>query len=266
MSQEALAGLVGRSRSWLSQVERGIHGVDRLSTLTDLATVLRCDVSDLLGDGRWRLAPNGGARVRAIDSIRTQLFSYSHLLVDQPKPWPLPQLRNAAVEVHRAYQAARYDAAAGMLPAVLAAADAYDGFNGRGNRETHLARCNVYAVSAKLLTKVGEAQLAWIAADRATHAALAADSPAGQGMATYQVACALLRSGRNEDAEHIAVRSAESLMSRARSDEPDLVSLAGSLWLLAAIIAGRRADRSEAMRRLATADELAGLLAPEFRS
>ena len=49
MSQDALAGLVGMSRSWLSQVERGIHTVDRLSTLTDLAAVLRVDVADLSG-------------------------------------------------------------------------------------------------------------------------------------------------------------------------------------------------------------------------
>src|SRR5829696_1349048 len=56
MSQNALAGLVGMSRSWLSQVERGIHTVDRLSTLTDLAAVLRVDVADLVGR-EWRLAP-----------------------------------------------------------------------------------------------------------------------------------------------------------------------------------------------------------------
>ena len=57
MSQDALAGLVGMSRSWLSPVERGIHTVDRLSTLTDLAAVLRVDVADLVGR-EWRLAPN----------------------------------------------------------------------------------------------------------------------------------------------------------------------------------------------------------------
>jgi transcriptional regulator with XRE-family HTH domain len=33
LSQAALAGLVGRSESWLSQVERGVRSVDRLSVL-----------------------------------------------------------------------------------------------------------------------------------------------------------------------------------------------------------------------------------------
>ena len=133
MSQDALAGLVGMSRSWLSQVERGIHTVDRLSTLTDLAAVLRVDVADLIGR-EWRLAPNGGSHVQAIDAIGRQFADYSHLLGEQPQPWPLPQLRNAAVEIHRAYQAAHYDRAASALPKVLAAADAYDGYGGTVER------------------------------------------------------------------------------------------------------------------------------------
>jgi len=260
MSQEALAGLVGKSRSWLGQVERGLRGVDRLSTLNDLAAILRCEVSDLVGTD-WRLAPNGSPQVRALDAIRTQLSSYPHLLGGDGRPWPLPQLRNAAVQINREYQAARYASAAAMLPDVLSAADAYDGFSGRTGRETHLARCMTYAVSAKLLTKVGEAHLAWLAADRATHAAMAADSTAAQGIAAYQVACALLRSDRTEDAERIAVRAAESLMPKAASDSPELVSLAGANWLLAAVIAGRRTDRSLSVERLATASRLGDLLA-----
>ena len=37
LSQAVLAGLVGRSESWLSQVERGKRGVDSHSVLTRLA-------------------------------------------------------------------------------------------------------------------------------------------------------------------------------------------------------------------------------------
>jgi transcriptional regulator with XRE-family HTH domain len=62
MSQAALAGLIGMSRSWLSQVERGLRGVDRLSTLNDLATVLRIDVADLIGRD-WVLAPDAPEHV-----------------------------------------------------------------------------------------------------------------------------------------------------------------------------------------------------------
>jgi transcriptional regulator with XRE-family HTH domain len=43
LSQTVLAGLVGRSESWLSQVERGRRGVDSHAVLTRLAEVLRID-------------------------------------------------------------------------------------------------------------------------------------------------------------------------------------------------------------------------------
>lgn len=50
LSQAALAGLVGRSESWLSQVERGLRQVDSHSVLLSLAEVLRVDVAELTGD------------------------------------------------------------------------------------------------------------------------------------------------------------------------------------------------------------------------
>ncbi|GAA4895913.1 helix-turn-helix domain-containing protein [Streptomonospora salina] len=50
LSQAALAGLVGRSESWLSQVERGKRKVDSHEALTRPAEVLRIDIRDLTGD------------------------------------------------------------------------------------------------------------------------------------------------------------------------------------------------------------------------
>jgi transcriptional regulator with XRE-family HTH domain len=51
LSQAVLAGLVGRSESWLSQVERGKRGVDSHSVLTRLAEVLRVDIEEFTGSG-----------------------------------------------------------------------------------------------------------------------------------------------------------------------------------------------------------------------
>ena len=49
LSQAVLAGLVGRSESWLSQVERGRRGIDSRRVLTRLAEVLRVDVAEITG-------------------------------------------------------------------------------------------------------------------------------------------------------------------------------------------------------------------------
>src|SRR5680860_604444 len=79
LSQATLAGLVGRSESWLSQVERGIRSVDRLSVLLDLARVLRVEVEALLGRP-WEYAPNGGEDLDLLSAMRTHLTRYDRLL------------------------------------------------------------------------------------------------------------------------------------------------------------------------------------------
>ena len=96
---------------------------------------------------------------------------------------------------------------------------------------------SAYVVTAKLLTKIGATDLAMLAADRAANKAIEAGSDVARGMSAYQVVCALMRADRSDDAEHLAVTMAEQLHNGARSDLPAIVSLAGALWLIGAIIA-----------------------------
>jgi hypothetical protein len=53
---------------------------------------------------------------------------------------------------------------------------------------------------------------------------------------------------------------AEKIHGSATAEAPVLVSVAGALWLIAAVAAARRTDRGEAWARLDAADRLAGLL------
>jgi len=79
-------------------------------------------------------------------------------------------------------------------------------------------------------------------------------------MAAYQVVTALLRADRPEEAEHLAVGMAEQLEPQTRSDRPNVVSVTGALWLIAAVIAGRRMEHADAWSRLGRAERLAGVL------
>jgi transcriptional regulator with XRE-family HTH domain len=260
LSQAALAGLIGRSESWLSQVERGIRSVDRLSVLLDLASVLRIDVEALIGRP-WQYAPNGSELAGGLFEVRRALTSYTALLGREPvRPDELSELRARVAETHRLYQAARYDDVIGILPGVLSAVESFPGRQNALRRESLLAYVSAYVVAAKLVTKLGAGDLAILAADRAANAAADAGSLAARGMAGYQVACALLRADQPEDAERVAVTLAEELADSARSDDPSVVSVAGALWLIAAVIAARRTDRGEAWQRLDQAETLAGLL------
>jgi transcriptional regulator with XRE-family HTH domain len=260
LSQAALAGLVGRSESWLSQVERGVRSVDRLSVLLDLARVLHVDVEALTGRP-WRYAPNGSQLAGGLAEVRRALTSYTALLGREPVGQAkLSQLRADIADTHRLYQAARYDDVIGILPGLLEAVENFPGLRNSLRRESLLAYVSAYVVAAKLVTKLGADDLAILAADRATNAAVDADSLLARGMAGYQVTCALLRSGQLDDAERVTVELAEELARSARSDDPSLVSVAGALWLIAAVIAARRTDRGEAWLRLDRAEALAALL------
>src|SRR5262245_59201423 len=83
LSQTALAGLVGRSESWLSQVERGVRSVDRLSVLLDMARVLRVEVEALTGSA-WQYAPNGNSLSEGLGEIRRFFSRYDHLAGAEP--------------------------------------------------------------------------------------------------------------------------------------------------------------------------------------
>ncbi|WP_446220056.1 helix-turn-helix domain-containing protein [Micromonospora sp. IBHARD004] len=261
LSQAALAGLIGRSESWLSQVERGVRSVDRLSVLLDMAKVLHVEVDALTGRP-WQYAPNGGSTPADLEAVRQYFSRYDHLLGMEPGAhFDLKALRSRVADAHRTYQAARYEKVISDLPGLLTAADALDrGAQGSVRRDLLLAYVSAYVVAAKLLTKMGAGDLALLTSGRSATAAIEADSVEARGMAAYQVVCALLRADRPEDAEGLAISMAEQVQRHARADVPNLVSVAGALWLIAAVIAARRTDRAEAWRRLAVAEDLAAVL------
>lgn len=261
ISQAALARLVGRSESWLSQVERGIRSVDSLTVILDLARVLRVEPDKLIGRP-WKYAPNGDPAEEGLESIRSFFTAYQDLL--HTGDWPtvdLAGLRKSVGAAHLTYQAAQYQRVMGELPAILAAADrAVRARNGAAQPDLALDYVSAYVVAAKLLTKLGASDLALLAADRAATKAIEAESTVARGMAAYQVVCALARADRSDEAERLAVSMAEQAQHGVRADKQSAVSVAGSLWLIASVIAARRMDRDEAWSRLGRAEHLAGLL------
>lgn len=262
LSQRVLAGLVGRSESWLSQVERGLRSVDSLTVILDLAAALKVEPAQLIGRP-WSLAPNGQPSTDGLDELRGFFTRHDDLLGEPLAPIDLVELRSQIARTHRDYQAARYEAVVRDVAPMLAGVDAAFRAASPQKRDDELALgyVSAYVVAAKLLTKLGAADLAMLAADRAANkAALETDSAVARGMSAYQVTCALLRADRSDEAEHLAVGMAEQLQRQARSDRPTICSVAGSLWLIAAVIAARRTEPVDAWERLDRAERLAGLL------
>lgn len=115
LSQAAVAGLVGRSESWLSQVERGLRPVDSYTVLRDLARVLRVDIGTLAGNVT---ATQPGRPGRDADVVAIERA----LLACGPAE-PVVDVSTSVADLHRAYQAARYDDVLAALPGLITALD-----------------------------------------------------------------------------------------------------------------------------------------------
>jgi len=121
LSQAALAGLVSRSESWLSQVERGLRSVDSHSVLVSLAEILRVDVAELTGGAA---AEPQASRYTAAQDIEQAMMAHDGLesVIGANGPQRAPDIERLALSVqrvNRTYQAARYEEAGRMLPALI---------------------------------------------------------------------------------------------------------------------------------------------------
>jgi transcriptional regulator with XRE-family HTH domain len=156
LSQAVVAGLVGRSESWLSQVERGVRPVDSHAVLTRLAEVLRTDISELT-------SPDGGEGEQGMyeaAAIEQAMLDYSGAPADDAPGHAvsLDHLAGAARAAYAAYQAARYDEADRLLPALIREAEAAARAPGGTSPGACEARAVAYDVTAALLHRVGAVQ------------------------------------------------------------------------------------------------------------
>ena len=258
LSQVALAGLVGRSESWLSQVERGRRGVDSLTVVRDLAIALGTTPDTLTGIDLP--VSSAEASHHATVALRRYVDGCSQLLTAPQTPTATAGQLQAEVEaLNTTYQGARYAEALAACPQLLAAVDAL--LRVDDGPDTVHVYVGAYVVTAKILHKIGESRLAALAADRA--AAMAARLGASgrdRGLAAREVVGALLAAGQVLAAEALAANMAAVLEADPDADTPDLVSLRGSLLLLAAVIAARRTERFLALERLRAAEQLAAEL------
>ncbi|WP_241883011.1 helix-turn-helix transcriptional regulator [Frankia sp. KB5] len=181
----------------------------------------------------------------------------------EPGADALAEVDARARECHRRYQQADYDGTARLLPAVVRDIEALSAYQPAGADQQRMRRTQAvaYIAAAKLATKSGAHDLAWLAADRGQHAALAADAPALLATARRQIACVFHDQGRLVDAERVALAALDAVTRRPGEENPrDLASARGALLLLAAVTAVRQGERTAARRRLAAAAEQAAVL------
>jgi transcriptional regulator with XRE-family HTH domain len=261
LSQTVLAGLVGRSESWLSQVERGLRSIDSHSVLVRLADVLGVEISQLIPSE----TDTEIVKYEPAAGIREAMARYGALpgiiKTKRTDVGRRPRLRWLRHEMHRAnrlYQATRYDEAGRLLPGLIdAAEESWLSCSPTDRRAADTLRALIYHSATMTLSRVGEAELAWMAADRSIAAAETAERPLLGAVSAYRLGYVLIRLNRAGQAEDLAMRAADALSSMRRPTAPTL-SLRGALHLAAASAAAARFDRASTDRHLAVARVLAG--------
>jgi transcriptional regulator with XRE-family HTH domain len=268
LSQPELAALVDQPVAWVSQLERGVQPIERLSVLKTLADVLELPLSEL--PVRELTAPgltsDVPAAVRAVcrptaaDSLRVVLAGSHSLraMLDDGFAPPLADLKTQTEKACALARAERFDDLASVLAILIPGVEAAMRTAPPGQQpDTHELAAVAYQTCSAALAKLGEPMAAWIAADRAMSAAENAGNLLLAAAAAYRLASVFLDAQQHCLAEETARTALAALGSLADIGDPDALSLCGGLTLLRAIVAARKGHPSAAFGHLSRARQLA---------
>ncbi|WDZ85782.1 helix-turn-helix domain-containing protein [Micromonospora cathayae] len=260
MTQQMLADRLGKSKSWVDKVERGVRALDRLSVVREVAEALRVDPTVLLGRSLPPAAEGDTtADSRQVDAVRAALARYDFTppgrTPHQPTV-PVAELRRRVGHAWLTYQHAHYPQLLRVLPGLL-----------RDVQRAHAAQpahpadllVQVYRVTSSVLVKLGQADLAWLAADRAL--AVAAGDPLLAAVAAIPLAQSLRALRGDRLAMAVALAAAHSIAAPNPDDSTaGELSVAGTLLLQAALAAASRGDPSGVHELTGQAAEIADLV------
>ena len=272
MSQQVFADRLGKSKSWVDKVERGVRRLDKFSVVYEIADVLQVDVQLLLGkDAERRPGSVNCIDQVEVEEIRAALERYDQIgafFTKQPDPPSVEELRKAVDHAWLTFQHAKYGVLARTLPWLLRQAQTADA--GYANAENapeaaHLLG-QVYQISSSTLRKLGEHELAWLAADRSIAVSQRSGDQLLAAVASYRVGSALLALGRTRPALEVNINIANRLVSSGEGlpSAPDRLSVYGMLLLNGAMAAARIGDSATVRDLFRGADDAASALGGDY--
>ncbi len=261
LSQPELARMIDRSVAWVSQVERGVRKVDRMSVLETLAAALDVPLAELAAEAPVVAAvteePPGAAGLRLV-------LSSAHVLRAMLHSGRAPAISTLRSKTRKAWDlthAGRYteltELLQGLVPDLETAARAV-----AENQRTEVFEllATTYQACSAALEKLGEPDIAWIAADRAMAAAERAGDPLLVAAGAFRLVFVFLTARHYDQAEETARTAADALWPMADDGDPKAMSLWGALTLQRAVIAARRNDPDTAYNQLELARQMADRL------
>ncbi len=263
MSQQVFADRLGKSKSWVDKVERGVRRLDKLSVTSEIADVLQVDVQLLLGREPER-RPESMNCIDQIEvaEIRSALERYDQIsafFYAPPEPPPILEMRKATAHAWQTMLHAKWGMLARVLPKLLRDAQAADTAYAGGEHAEEAAHLlgQVYQITSSSMRRMGELDLGWLAADRSIAVSQRAGDQLLAGVATSRVALALRALGRHRSALEVNVNIANRLCPGAEQSSPDRLSVYGFLLLQGAVAAACLGDSATMHDLLTAADDAA---------
>jgi len=273
MSQQVFADRLGKSKSWVDKVERGVRRLDKFSVIYEIADVLQVDVQLLLGKEPERRPDSVNCIDQVeVEEIRAALERYDQISAffqAPPAPLPLTEVRKAVSHAWLTYQHAKYGVLARALPKLLRDAEATDTAY-LGNAEqadaAHLLG-QVYQIASSALRKLGEHELSWLAADRSIAVCQRAGDQLLAGIASHRIGSSLRALGRARPSLEVSVNIANRLATHDAVDgagAPERLSVYGMLLLNGAMAAASIGDNATVRDLVSGANEAATELGGDF--
>jgi transcriptional regulator with XRE-family HTH domain len=258
LSQPELAQMIGRSVAWVSQVERGVRKVDRMSVLEIVAAALDVPLAELAAEAPVVVAvTEEPPDARGLRLILSGAYALRALLDGSRAP-ALSTLRTRTRKAWDLAHAGRYTDLTELLHSLVPDLEiATRALPDRQHTEAFELMAITYQACSAALDKLGEPEAAWIAADRAMAAAERAGNPMLMAAGAFRLVFVFLTARHFDQAEEAARTAAEALQSRAEQGDPQAMSLWGALTLQRAVIAARVNDAEAAYGHLDRARQAA---------
>jgi transcriptional regulator with XRE-family HTH domain len=249
LSQEQLAASAGLAVDTVARIERAERQTTRPSTVNKLAAALGVAPSVLLGI----LPPAGNPGAPSVAELRHAITASEDIpgLGDFTEPtevMPLDVLISTAHNAWRAYVDGHHTELLHALPSLLVdTRRLVHATQDDAKAAAHRVLSTAYRLGAGIAGRFGLDDLAWTSAERALHAARHSDSPDLEtAISLRYLVWTLVRQGRTEDAERVAVKAAEQIEPRMLNRDPHRAGVFGNLLFNAAIAAIQtgRGDRA----------------------
>ncbi|WP_433252814.1 helix-turn-helix domain-containing protein [Streptosporangium sp. CA-135522] len=249
MTQEVLAGLVGKSESWLKQVESGrLQQNPRLPILLQLAEALRVrDLSELTGDQSMPVRMFTGPGHPALEAVRSVINSTA--LLPTGTVQPLANLRarlDAAWQTRHASPDHR-TALGELLPDLLRDVQLAAALYRDADRRRALALLTeTYGLTQMFLAYQPAQDLLWRVADRALLAAQESEDPLALTCAVWFLTAVHRDTGDFEAARDINQQGLAAIEPAMDNSSVDLRAMWGALSFELAFTAARLGEAGEA--------------------